>query len=148
MAKKQNSVFKKQPPKDILFEFLKANSSVSNQVSSTKNIIRKSCVSIKDTDSINSSVSSLSVSDNVRFTWNKSSFKKSLLNDSLAILCEALRPFYYLSKQHYIDKKHNYKSVTTIVRQLCKVFELKYLTTMNYIKSTYEIVYTIEWNGL
>lgn len=148
MAKKQNSVFKTQPPKDSLYIFLRSNCSVTTQPRKTKNVVRKTCISIKDTEPQNNTISQQTIDDNMRFTWNKSSFKKSLLNDSLTTLCDTLRPFYYSSKQHYVEKKHNYKSATTIVRQLCKVFDLKYLTTMNYIKSTYEIVYTIDWNGL
>ena len=77
------------------------------------------------------------------YVFNKNSFKRSMINKTIETFVRDLIPYYHISKQKYVDKKHNYRSITTIVRQICKLHKLKYTSNIKYLNSTYEIVYVI-----
>jgi len=80
-----------------------------------------------------------------KYVLNNASFKKGMLDEFKYIsnFLENIKEFYYLSKQRYVTNKLTYKSFTTIIRQICKSHNIPYSTEINYVKSSYEIIYYI-----
>jgi hypothetical protein len=74
----------------------------------------------------------------------KAAFKRAEIHHLIAPFIEALKPCYYLSKQHYVDRHINYTNFITLLRQLCNVNSIHYTSVIVYIKSDYEIQYTID----
>jgi hypothetical protein len=78
------------------------------------------------------------------FRVTKAAFKRAEIHHLIAPFIEALKPCYYLSKQHYVDRHINYTNFITLLRQLCNVNSIHYTSVIVYIKSDYEIQYTID----
>jgi len=80
-----------------------------------------------------------------KYVLNNASFKKGMLDEYKYIITflETIKEYYYLSKQRYVTNKLTYKSFTTVIRQICKSNEIPYSTEINYVKSSYEIIYYI-----
>ena len=74
---------------------------------------------------------------------NNSSFKKGLFNNIIINFIEQCKSYYYLSKHKYLERKINYKSFITIIRQICKYNKISYNSKINYNKSKYDIIYSI-----
>ena len=81
------------------------------------------------------------------YTLNKISFKKCEFLNLLEPFCKEISSAYHKSKQFYITRKHNYSSFITIIRQICKLNEINYVSNIIYNKSTYDIVYNIYFEG-
>ena len=79
-----------------------------------------------------------------QYTFNNSSFKKGIFNESIQQFIEDLKPYYHHTKQLYITRKINYNNFITILRQICNFNKITYTSKMKYDKSTYEIVYFIQ----
>jgi len=54
-----------------------------------------------------------------------------------------LRPYYYESKKHYLDRKMTYNSFVNIVRQVCKYNQIPFTSKIRYDKTSYNIDYYI-----
>jgi hypothetical protein len=80
-----------------------------------------------------------------KYVLNNASFKKGMLDEYkyITTFLETIKEYYYLSKQRYVTNKLTYKSFTTVIRQICKSNEIPYSTEINYVKSSYEIIYYI-----
>jgi hypothetical protein len=77
------------------------------------------------------------------YTFNNSSFKKGFYNEDIQKFLEVCKPYYHISKRIYLEKKLNYKSFTTILRQICNHNKITYTSQIKYDKSTYDIIYYI-----
>ena len=77
------------------------------------------------------------------YVFDINSFKKGVFNESISKFLESCKPYYYLSKQKYVDRKLTYNSFVTVVRQICNNTKIAYKTEIKYDKSTYNIVYYI-----
>ena len=119
-VKKKTQVFNKEVSLKCLYEIL-------------KDILNKVCM-------IDSSVQL----DITEFVITKALFKRAEIHNLIKPFLETIKDHYYLSKQHYIDRQINYNNFITIIRQLCNVNDIKYVSTIVYSKSNYEIEYTIE----
>ena len=119
-VKKKTQVFNKEVSLKCLYEIL-------------KDILNKVCM-------IDSSVQL----DITEFVITKALFKRAEIHNLIKPFLETIKEHYYLSKQHYIDRQINYNNFITIIRQLCNVNDIKYVSTIVYSKSNYEIEYTIE----
>jgi hypothetical protein len=73
----------------------------------------------------------------------KAVFKRADIHNLIAPFIETIKPYYYLSKRSYVERTINYNNFITILRQLCNVNNIKYESNIVYIKSNYEIEYTI-----
>ena len=82
-----------------------------------------------------------------KFLINKEFYKRSKLNNSLNIFLKTLKEYYHISKQTYIDKCDNYKKFLTIIRQLCKYFDISYENKVAYFTSNYEKQYTVTFTS-
>jgi hypothetical protein len=118
--KKKTQVFNKEVSLKCLYEIL-------------KDILNKVCM-IDSSDEM----------DITEFVITKALFKRAEIHNLIKPFIETIREHYYLSKQHYIDRQINYNNFITIIRQLCNVNDIKYVSTIVYSKSNYEIEYTIE----
>jgi hypothetical protein len=118
--KKKTQVFNKEVSLKFLYEIL-------------KDILNKVCM-----------IDSNCQLDISEFVITKALFKRAEIHNLIKPFIETIKEHYYLSKQHYIDRQINYNSFITIIRQLCNVNDIKYLSNIVYAKSKYEIEYTIE----
>lgn len=73
---------------------------------------------------------------------NKFYYKKLLLENKLSHILTKLEPYYYDSKKYYLENK-SYNGLTTILRQLCKLFNIPYTSKIIYNKSKYIIEYYV-----
>jgi hypothetical protein len=76
------------------------------------------------------------------FIFNKSLYKKSIFHNTVVSFLNKIEPYYHTSKKQYITRKLDYTKFITILRQICKICNISYVKSMEYNKSTYEIVYT------
>jgi hypothetical protein len=77
------------------------------------------------------------------FIFNNNSFKKGLFNDEIVKFFEMCKPYYHISKQKYLERKVDYNSFTTVLRQICNFNKITYTSQIKYDKSTYNIFYYI-----
>ena len=78
------------------------------------------------------------------YILNKYVYKKLKLLNTLDIFLESIMPYYYLSKQKYLEKARlKYSNFATVIRQLCKHLNIHIKSSINYHNSTYEIEYYI-----
>jgi hypothetical protein len=78
-----------------------------------------------------------------RYIFNKDSYKKGLLDNLIKDFLEVCKPYYYSSKQKYLEKKMTYNSFTTVLRQICNFNKITYTSQIKYCKSSYDIEYYI-----
>ena len=66
-----------------------------------------------------------------------------VLDEKLDDFCNEIKKYYHKSKKNYIEKHHNYKTIATILRQICKYHDINFTSKIKYFNSNYETVYTI-----
>ena len=77
-------------------------------------------------------------------TDSKNAFKKMKLKpENIDKFYESIKPYYFKSKQFYLERDKTYKNFITILRQLTKYHHIPYTSKIIYLKSTYEIKYFI-----
>ena len=77
------------------------------------------------------------------YIFSKSVFKKAQYQKLVEPFLNAIKKYYFTSKQYYITRNINYKNFVTIIRQICKYHHIPFTSTIKYDKSTYEISYSI-----
>ena len=80
------------------------------------------------------------------FIVNTDTYKKATFNGSLSTFINDCKPYYHNSKLKYVERKMTYNGLTTILRQICKLKNITYKSSIKYIKSDYTISYTILFN--
>lgn len=85
----------------------------------------------------------IAIKNDKYYSINNSSYKKGIFDNSIIEFIQQCRPYYYLSKRKYLDRKLTYNSFITIVRQICKFNEIIYKSEIKYDKSNYDIWYYI-----
>lgn len=79
-----------------------------------------------------------------RYILNKIIYKQIDYNGVLNDFLTCIEPCYHKSKRIYIEKARiTYKSFLTVVRQLCKIFNIQYTHRLKYSFSVYDIEYTL-----
>lgn len=81
-----------------------------------------------------------------KFIFNKISYKKGLVNNIIDDFLIECKPYYFTSKQKYLERKVTYNTLTTILRQICNFNKITYTSQIKYDKSSYEIEYYIFYN--
>lgn len=74
---------------------------------------------------------------------NNNVYKKGIFTTDIHQFFEECRPYYYISKRKYLEPPITYNSFVTIIRQICKINNIKYTTHIKYDKSNYDIIYSI-----
>lgn len=70
-------------------------------------------------------------------------FKKAMYNNLLTDFYNTLKPFYFNSKQYYLEREKTYNYFTTIIRQICKKNTIPFTSNIKYCNSNYNIRYFI-----
>jgi hypothetical protein len=81
-----------------------------------------------------------------KYIFNKASYKIGLVNNIINDFLNECKPYYFSSKQKYLDRKVTYNTLTTILRQMCNFNKVTYTSQIKYDKSSYEIEYYIFYN--
>ena len=77
------------------------------------------------------------------FVVSEMSFKRLLRDDRLLEYCTDLKANYHTSKHFYLSKYRCFNGFLTILRQLCKVMCIGYLSKIQYTHSNYSKVLEI-----
>jgi len=77
------------------------------------------------------------------YIFSNSSYKKGLITNNIRQFIEECKPYYCMSKQHYLINANTYYKFITILRQVCKFLKIKYYKKIKYEKSSYQIIYYI-----
>ena len=80
---------------------------------------------------------------NDKYILSKTLFKKAQLNNKIQPFIDLIKHHYYKSKKKYVERKMTYKNFVTIIRQICKMHEIGFVSSIKYSKSKYEIKYSI-----
>ena len=86
-----------------------------------------------------------------RISYNKNGFylvdnnayKKLVFYKLQFDFCDRLKEYYHKSKHYYLEREFNYKTFTTIIRQVCKFNSIQIASHVRYINSNYVNEYTI-----
>ena len=70
-------------------------------------------------------------------------YKKIKYNGILDIFINKIKIYYNKNKLFYVNRTITYKNFLTIIRQICKLYNLKFENKIKYLNSTYEIYYII-----
>jgi len=77
------------------------------------------------------------------YTINYETLKRARFTSHYDDFMETLRPYYYPSKQHYIDAPVAYKRFLTILRQICTYNKFAYTSTTVYDRAKASLEYRI-----
>ena len=75
-------------------------------------------------------------------------FKRLMMRNKIRELQEYLIDKYYNSKRNYPRNMTTYRGFNVVLRQLCNILKIKYRYHIQYIHSTYNIIYYITINDL
>lgn len=75
-------------------------------------------------------------------------FKRLMMKNKIRELQEYLIDKYYNSKKNYPRNMTTYRGFNVVLRQLCNILNIKYRYHIQYIHSTYNIIYYITLNEL
>jgi hypothetical protein len=81
------------------------------------------------------------VNDYYKFDIN--SYKRCVYLDQLNDFTTSLIPYYFKSKCFYLTRKMSFNALATIIRQICKKNNIRYVSKIKYIGSDYNILYYI-----
>jgi hypothetical protein len=91
-------------------------------------------------------LNNIAIKKNDFYELNINSFKKGIYNQSIEYFINECKPYYYISKRKYLEKKLTYNSFITIIRQICNNNFINYTSKIKYDKSDYYIEYYIYIN--
>ena len=77
------------------------------------------------------------------YVINNNAYKKGIFNESIPSFLEDCKSYYHISKRKYLERKINYNSFITILRQICNHNNITYTSQIKYDKSQYDIIYYI-----
>ena len=77
------------------------------------------------------------------YVMNNAAYKRGVFNGEIVKFMDFCKPFYHNSKRHYLERKLNYKTFVTVLRQICKCNNIAYTSKIMYDKSSYDIVYYV-----
>jgi hypothetical protein len=80
------------------------------------------------------------------FIFSKAAFKKAEIYNLLNKFKEAIKPYYHVSKQYYVDRDLTFIRFTTIIKQICHLNNNEIISKIVYNKSKYEMEYYIANN--
>jgi hypothetical protein len=77
---------------------------------------------------------------------NNEIFKKAIYDNVVQNFITEISDCYHTSKKFYVERKMDYNSFVTIVRQVCKLNNITITNKIKYFKSNYSIEYEIYKN--
>jgi hypothetical protein len=91
---------------------------------------------------------SICVKNEKYYFFNSNSFKKGVFSNQIENFFINCKPYYHISKHKYLEKKVQYNTFTTILRQICNFNKITYTSQIKYDKSTYDINYYIYFTNI
>jgi hypothetical protein len=88
-------------------------------------------------------IEDISIKTEKCYVINNNAYKKGMFNESISKFLEQCKPYYHISKRKYLERKINYNSFITILRQICNFNKITYTSQIKYDKSQYDIIYYI-----
>jgi len=110
-----------------------------------KSQIFKSVISI---DILYELLDKICFKDECNYHLTNAAFNAGVYHNFINEFCSNIISFYHISKRHYVERKMNYNSFITIVRQICKLNNISYTSKIVYNKSNYEFIYYISISRL
>lgn len=89
-------------------------------------------------------IESICIRDKNDYILTNECFKRIKILGKLSNIQAELSEFYALSKQSYINKMTSYIGFSNVFRQLCKYHNIRVISHIVYIHSTYQIEYKIQ----
>jgi hypothetical protein len=86
---------------------------------------------------------SIAVKTDKYYILDNNAYKKGLFFNLLQEFLEECKPYYYISKRKYLEKKLSHNSFLTVIRQICNHNNITYTSQIKYDKSNYDIIYNI-----
>jgi hypothetical protein len=125
-----------------------SNSSFKNKLKKTKNNqIFKYFIDINIIKNLFSTIIDLNIKKNKnnseKLIIDKTIYKKLKYENKLDIFINNIKCYYNKNKLFYVNRPINYKNFLTIIRQICKLYDLIFENKIKYFNSTYEIYYII-----
>ena len=77
------------------------------------------------------------------YIFNFDSYKKGIYHNYIQIFFKDIRDNYHISKQKYIDRKLNYNSFITVMRQILKSNNIFFTHKIEHSNGEYSIIYNI-----
>ena len=83
----------------------------------------------------------ITIINNNQYLFDLNLFKKYMFNNKIQSFIDSLKPHYLSKKRSYLEREITYKNFVTILRQLCKKFDITYTTKIKYFHNMYNIQY-------
>lgn len=83
------------------------------------------------------------IKTSTHYVINYETLKRAKYNTHYENFIALLRPYYYPSKQHYLDRSFEYKRFLSILRQICTYNNFVYTSTTVYNRSKASLEYKI-----
>jgi hypothetical protein len=77
------------------------------------------------------------------YIFNVDAFKKGIYTEEIQKFLTFCRPYYFISRRKYLDRKLTYQSFATILRQICNYNKIIYSNEIKYDKSSYSMFYYV-----
>jgi hypothetical protein len=77
------------------------------------------------------------------YIYNKYAYKKAEYNKYIDTFCDKIKKCYFDSKKFYVTRTHSYKTIATILRQICRHNNIQFKSKIKYNKSKHEMEYYI-----
>ena len=74
---------------------------------------------------------------------NKAYYKRAVFLNIIKDFIDDIKDYYHASKSKYLENVNSYSKFMTIIRQMCKINEINFISKIIYSKSTYDIIYYI-----
>ena len=87
-----------------------------------------------------------SIIENNKFIINYNVYKKLIYKNNHIDFLEELKPYYFQSKHHYLEREFTYISFITIIRQLAKINKIDYSYVYDKSMGYKFLKYTIYYN--
>jgi len=75
---------------------------------------------------------------NKKIFITKNLYKKLVIDNTSTIFLQNIEPYYYASKKFYCTRDMTYNRFITVLRQICKYFNISYNSKILYYNSGYE----------
>jgi len=96
-----------------------------------------------DTSILQELLEKITYKTNGTYLVDENVYKKMLFHGLEVEFYNQLREYYHKSKHFYLDRELNYKTFTTVLRQLCKYNQIPFDSRIKYMKSVYKNEYVI-----
>ena len=76
------------------------------------------------------------------YIFDYSGYRKAKYYEEINKFCELIKPFYFKSKQHYVDQTQTFRTFSNILRQIARSNNVIVKSKIKYQQSDYTIVYS------